>query len=113
MLCELMNQSNDWFEGHAVNKARTESGKLPATNIWLWGLGRRPNLTPFKEVHGISGAMITAVDLLRGLASLIGWDRVEVPGRYRLYRHRLCGQRKVRDRHDSKIRHRLRPCRST
>ena len=80
MLCELMNQSNDWFEGHAVNKARTESGKLPATNIWLWGLGRRPNLTPFKEVHGISGAMITAVDLLRGLASLIGWDRVEVPG---------------------------------
>ncbi len=80
MLCELMNQSSNWFEGHPVNKARTDAGKLPATNIWLWGLGRRPNLAPFKEVHGLSGAMITAVDLLRGLASLIGWDRVEVPG---------------------------------
>ncbi|MFK7765686.1 MAG: cofactor-independent phosphoglycerate mutase [Mariniblastus sp.] len=80
MLCELMDQSSEWFDDHDVNKARTASGKLPATNVWLWGLGRRPNLTPFKEVHGISGAMITAVDLLRGLASLIGWDRIEVPG---------------------------------
>jgi len=80
MLCELMDQSASWFQDHEVNKQRTESGKLPATNVWLWGLGQKPKLAPFKEVHGISGAMITAVDLLRGLAALIGWDRIEVPG---------------------------------
>lgn len=80
MLCELMNQSTDWFADHEVNLLRVESGKLPATNVWLWGLGRRPNLATFKELHGIDGAMITAVDLLRGLATLIGWDRIEVPG---------------------------------
>ena len=53
---------------------------MPATNIWLWGLGKTPSLTPFKELHGKRGKMITAVDLLRGLAALIGWERIEVPG---------------------------------
>jgi 2,3-bisphosphoglycerate-independent phosphoglycerate mutase len=80
LLCDLMNRSTDWFGEHAVNKNRTAGGKLPATNIWLWGLGQRPHLAPFKQLHGVSGAMITAVDLLRGLAALIGWDRIEVPG---------------------------------
>jgi 2,3-bisphosphoglycerate-independent phosphoglycerate mutase len=80
MLCELMNQSTTWFGDHPVNKARLEAGKLPATNVWLWGLGRRPKLATFESLHGLKGAMITAVDLLRGLASLIGWDRIEVPG---------------------------------
>ena len=80
MLCELMNQSVDWFENHETNQSRIADGKLPATNVWLWGLGRRPNLPSFESVHGINGAMITAVDLLRGLAALIGWDRIEVPG---------------------------------
>ena len=53
---------------------------MPATNIWLWGLGKTPSLTPFKQLHGKRGKMITAVDLLRGLAALIGWERIEVPG---------------------------------
>ncbi|MCH8046892.1 MAG: phosphoglycerate mutase, partial [Planctomycetes bacterium] len=60
--------------------ARREAGKLPATNLWLWGLGKRPVLTPFADLHGKQGTMITAVDLLRGLADLIGWKRIEVPG---------------------------------
>ena len=55
-------------------------GTFPATNIWLWGLGRKPALQPFVEVYGKTGKMITAVDLLRGLASLVGWQRIEVPG---------------------------------
>ena len=80
MLCELMSQSSDWFADHDVNKQRTSAGKLPATNVWLWGLGRRPKLDSFENVHGLKGAMITAVDLLRGLAALIGWDRIEVEG---------------------------------
>ncbi|MDG1874254.1 MAG: cofactor-independent phosphoglycerate mutase [Mariniblastus sp.] len=80
LLCELMNQSATWFAEHTINLQRSKEEKLPATNIWLWGLGRRPNLKSFQELHGISGAMITAVDLLRGLATLVGWDRIEAPG---------------------------------
>ncbi len=80
LLCELMNQSAGWFGNHSVNRLRVESGQPPATNIWLWGLGRRPKLAAFKLLHGLDGAMITAVDLLRGLAKLIGWDCIEVPG---------------------------------
>jgi 2,3-bisphosphoglycerate-independent phosphoglycerate mutase len=80
LLNELMERSVGLFAEHPVNAARKKGGKLPATNIWLWGLGKTPALTPFKEVHGKRGKMITAVDLLRGLAALIGWERIEVPG---------------------------------
>ena len=76
----LMSDSAAWFEGHEINKARIEKSNLPTTNLWLWGLGRKPKLESFESVHGVKGAMITAVDLLHGLASLVGWDRVEVPG---------------------------------
>ena len=80
LLSELMRESQGWFEDHEVNQKRSSESKPTATNVWLWGLGQKPNLEPFEKVHGIRGAMITAVDLLRGLAALVGWDRVEVPG---------------------------------
>ncbi len=80
LLTRLMSDSVALFAQHPVNLARREQGKLPATNIWLWGLGSTPKLTPFAELHGKQGAIITAVDLLRGLAELIGWRRIEVPG---------------------------------
>ena len=80
LLNELMNQTVQLFHNHPVNVVRRQQKKLPATNAWLWGLGKRPALPPFAQLYGKSGAMITAVDLLRGLAVLIGWDRVEVPG---------------------------------
>lgn len=80
ILSRLMSQSVDWFADHEVNRDRIAAGHLPATNLWLWGLGQRPQLAPFKDVFGKSGAMITAVDLLRGLAKIVGWDRIEVPG---------------------------------
>ncbi len=80
LLNDLMQRSIGWFKGHSVNEKRIADGKPAATNIWLWGLGRRPSLENFQQRHGLSGAMITAVDLLRGLAALIGWDRIEVPG---------------------------------
>ena len=79
-LTRWMSQSIDLFSDHPINVARRATGKLPATNVWLWGLGRQPALAPFAEVYGRQGVMITAVDLLRGLASLIGWRRIEVPG---------------------------------
>jgi len=80
LLTELMSQSVDLFASHPVNQARIAAGKLPATNIWLWGIGRTPQLQPFQDRYGRSGKMITAVDLLRGIAALIGWERIEAPG---------------------------------
>ncbi|MCG8585499.1 MAG: cofactor-independent phosphoglycerate mutase, partial [Pirellulales bacterium] len=80
LLNRLMAQSVEVFGEHPVNQKRVAEGKPPATNVWLWGIGKRPALTSFQDRFGRQGAMITAVDLLRGLAALIGWERIEVPG---------------------------------
>ncbi|PQO42664.1 cofactor-independent phosphoglycerate mutase [Blastopirellula marina] len=79
-LSDMMSRSVELFANHPVNMKRVSEGRPPATNVWLWGLGKQPALTPFAELYGKTGKMITAVDLLRGLAALIGWDRIEVPG---------------------------------
>ena len=80
LLNQLMESSIDCFHDHPVNRARLAAGKRPATNIWLWGLGRTPTLPSFQSQFGAQGQMITAVDLLRGIARLIGWECIEVPG---------------------------------
>jgi 2,3-bisphosphoglycerate-independent phosphoglycerate mutase len=80
VLSELMTASEEVFRNHPVNAARVKSGHKPATNVWLWGQGQAPSLKPFADLYGVRGAMITAVDLLRGIAALAGWDRIEVPG---------------------------------
>lgn len=80
VLVELMDATVELFADHPVNKARIAAGKSPATSIWLWGQGGAPSLAPFAEKFGPKGAMITAVDLLRGIGSLVGWDVIEVPG---------------------------------
>ena len=80
LLCNWMEQSVALFADHPVNLARVANGKRPATNLWLWGLGKTPHLESFESRFGVRGAMITAVDLLGGLAALIGWDRIEVAG---------------------------------
>ena len=80
LLVELMTASEEVFAEHPVNLARRKAGKPPVTNVWLWGQGSAPRLEPFEKVYGVRGAMITAVDLLRGLARLIGWHRIDVNG---------------------------------
>lgn len=80
LLTNLMGDSVAWFADHPVNQRRLTEGKSPATSVWLWGLGRKPTLNSFADRFGIRGAMITAVDLLRGLAELIGWENIRVPG---------------------------------
>ncbi len=80
LLVRLMNASAELFAHHPVNEKRIAAGKRPATNLWLWGLGGAPLLPSFKERHGVQGVMITAVDLLRGIAALVGWPRIEVAG---------------------------------
>ncbi|EMI22446.1 putative homoserine kinase [Rhodopirellula maiorica SM1] len=80
LLVRLMSESAELFASHPVNQKRIAEGKRPATNVWLWGLGGAPQLPSFQERYGLSGAMITAVDLLRGIAALVGWPRIEVDG---------------------------------
>jgi 2,3-bisphosphoglycerate-independent phosphoglycerate mutase len=76
----LMDRSVAVLAGSIRNQQRTGPGELPATQIWLWGLGRTPALEPFFDRFGKTAAVITAVDLLRGLGRLLGWKIVEVPG---------------------------------
>ena len=80
LLGEIMARSGGWLADHPVNVARRAAGRRPATHLWLWGAGRAPALPAFRQVYGIDAVMITAVDLLRGLAALAGWRRIEVPG---------------------------------
>jgi len=80
LLVQWMSGSADVFLNHPVNQARLSAGKRPATHVWLWGLGGAPSMPSFQERFGVRGVMITAVDLLRGIAALAGWPRIEVEG---------------------------------
>jgi 2,3-bisphosphoglycerate-independent phosphoglycerate mutase len=80
LLTEIMSRSAAWLAGHPVNRDRAARGLRQATHVWLWGAGKAPAFEPFASRYGVGGTMITAVDLLRGLASLAGWRRVEVAG---------------------------------
>jgi 2,3-bisphosphoglycerate-independent phosphoglycerate mutase len=76
----LMTRSEQIFSSQDANRRRIAAGELPATQIWLWGQGSAPDLTVFKERFGVQGAVITAVDLLRGIGRLLGWQVINVPG---------------------------------
>jgi len=80
LLADIMGRSGTWLADHPVNRARIAAGKRPATHVWLWGVGKAPAFEPFASKYGMGGTMITAVDLLRGLAALAGWKRREVAG---------------------------------
>src|SRR5262245_34050578 len=80
LLQELMREGTAVVGGHPVNEARVAAGKSPANAIWLWGQGKAPALPDFAAVHGLKGAIISAVDLVRGVGLLAGWDRIDVPG---------------------------------
>lgn len=76
----LLWDSLDLLDNHPVNQRRRGDGKPPANMIWPWGQGRATTLPDFFSVRGKTGAMITAVDLLRGLARCAGLQIVDVPG---------------------------------
>ncbi|MBE6902068.1 MAG: cofactor-independent phosphoglycerate mutase [Ruminococcaceae bacterium] len=79
-LLDMMKRSYDLLKDHPVNKARIARGKRPANSIWLWGEGKRAELTPFEEKFGRTGAMISAVDLLKGIGKFAEMDVIEVEG---------------------------------
>jgi len=81
ILNELMKKSEPVLADHPVNRERISRGETPATTIWLfWPSGQVPSLPPFKQVYGVSAAMISGVDLLRGLAGMAGMDIINIPG---------------------------------
>ena len=79
-LRRLMERSQMLLPEHEINAIRRDLGDNPATSIWLWGQGKMPTLPAFAERFGITGKVIAAVDLVAGIAALIGWERIEVEG---------------------------------
>lgn len=80
LLRDLMARSRTILRDHPINQARRAANLRPATQIWLWGQGKAPALTPFAQVYGKKGAILSAVDLVRGVGVLLGWTRIDVPG---------------------------------
>jgi 2,3-bisphosphoglycerate-independent phosphoglycerate mutase len=76
----IMDRAAEMLGEHEVNRARRAAGRDPVTNIWLWGQGKPTKLEPFAERYGCRGAVITGVDLIRGLAVCMGMKLIEVEG---------------------------------
>ena len=80
MLREMMEESFPILNAHPMNLARAEAGKHKANSLWFWGAGTKPSLRNFEEKTGLKGAMISAVDLLKGIAVGAGMKVYQVPG---------------------------------
>ncbi len=80
VLRRLMFESVGVLSGHPVNKERVSNGKKSANGIWLWGQGRKPRVPKFKDKYAIDGAMVSAVDLTKGLGVCAGFEILKVPG---------------------------------
>jgi 2,3-bisphosphoglycerate-independent phosphoglycerate mutase len=79
-LIRLMNDSQLLLCNHPQYKRRVAGGKLPANSIWFWGHGRPPRMVSFKEKFGLTGAVISAVDLVRGIGVYAGLEVIKVEG---------------------------------
>ena len=79
-LIDLMKRSYEILKNHPVNIERRKKGLHEANSIWLWGEGRRPQLENFKEKNGVSGCVVSAVDLLKGIGICAGLETPEVEG---------------------------------
>jgi 2,3-bisphosphoglycerate-independent phosphoglycerate mutase len=79
-LIDLMARSQQLFANHDINRVRKDLGENQVSSIWLWGQGKKARMESFQKRFGLKGAAITAVDLVRGLSKLIGFDLIHVPG---------------------------------
>jgi len=79
-LISLMNSSQLVFHNHPQYRRRLDAGKIPANSIWLWGQGKAPQMETYAEKFGLSGAVISAVDLVRGIGVYAGLEIIKVPG---------------------------------
>ena len=80
LIIQIINHSQMVLHDHPVNKKRTEAGNLPANSVWLWGHGKTPKIETYREKFGLSGAVISAVDLIKGIGICAGLDVVNVEG---------------------------------
>lgn len=85
LLNDLTRRSWPILKEHPVNRRRRAAGKDSADSIWLWSPGRRPKMWTFRERFGVSGAVISAVDLIRGIGVYAGLEPIRVPGATGLY----------------------------
>ncbi len=76
----LMKKSVELLKDHPINLARIKAGKNPASSLWFWGEGTKPSLENYKGKYGVDGAIISAVDLLKGIGKLSGLQVIEVEG---------------------------------
>lgn len=80
VLREMMKKSYDILNNHPLNVERAKKGLNKANSLWFWGAGTRPALDSFEELRGLKGVMISAVDLLKGIAVGASMDNIEVEG---------------------------------
>lgn len=79
-LTDMMKKSYEILKDHPVNKKRIARGLNPANSLWIWGQGKKPQLSSFYDKYGITGTAISAVDLIKGIAICAGLDSVDVEG---------------------------------
>ncbi|MCK9595474.1 MAG: cofactor-independent phosphoglycerate mutase [Candidatus Omnitrophica bacterium] len=80
ILTEMMLKSQEILASHEINQVRLDLKENPGNMIWLWGQGKKPNMPKFTEKYGLTGSVISAVDLIKGLGKIIGLDVINVPG---------------------------------
>ena len=80
LIFSLMEKSRDILKDHPINKKRIEKGLNPANSIWLWGEGTKPAIGNFEKMTGLKGAVISAVDLIKGIGICAGMEVIEVLG---------------------------------
>ena len=90
-----MKKSYELLKEHPLNLERVKNGKNPANSIWLWGEGTKPSLENYQEKYGVKGGMISAVDLLKGIAKLSGMKVIEVDGATGNYKTNFMGKAKA------------------
>ena len=79
-LLDFQKQSMEILKASPINKERVKAGKNPANSCWLWGEGTKPAFTEFEKLYGIKGAVISAVDLVKGIGLVAGMDSIDVEG---------------------------------
>ncbi|MCM8795621.1 MAG: cofactor-independent phosphoglycerate mutase [Candidatus Omnitrophica bacterium] len=80
VLIDLMQASRKLLENHEINLVRVDLKENPANMIWLWGQGEKPNMPRFQDKYGVSGSVISAVDLIKGLGKILGLEVIDVYG---------------------------------
>ncbi len=91
-ILQMMKESYDFLSEHPVNKKRVEEGKNPANCIWLWGEGTKPDLDNFQQKYGLKAAVISAVDLVKGIGIGAGMTSFDVEGATGTYKTNFFGK---------------------